>query len=171
MQDFEKCFLPISHAITLSKKQFPSTPNEQERMRVIPYTSAIGSIMYAILCTCPDISYALSAMSMYQSYYDEAHWTIVKNILIYLRRIKEIFLVFGVEEELIVIGYTDASFQTDTDDSKSQFGFVVCLNGGAVRWKCSKKDTVADLTTEIEYIVASKAAKEAIWIKKNLFLS
>ena len=101
-------------------------------MSVIPYASAIGSIMYTMLCTRPDVSYALSATSMYQSNYVEAHWTIVKNILKYLRRTKEAFLVFGGEEELVVTGYTDASFQTDTDDSKSQSGFVFCLNGGAV---------------------------------------
>jgi hypothetical protein len=68
---------------------------------------------------CPDVSYALSATSRYQSNYGEAHWTIVKNILKYLRRIKEVFLVFGGEEELIVKGYRDATFQTDVDDYKS----------------------------------------------------
>jgi hypothetical protein len=88
--------------------------------------------MYAILCTCPDVSYALSATSRYQSNYGEAHWTIIKNILKYLRRIKEVFLVFGGEEELVVKGYSDTSFQTDTSDSKSQSSFMFCLNGGAV---------------------------------------
>jgi hypothetical protein len=49
-----------------------------------------------------------------------------------LRKTKEVFLVFGGKEELDVKGYNDASFQTDADDYKSQFGFVFCLNGGAV---------------------------------------
>jgi hypothetical protein len=53
-----------------------------------------------------------------------------------------------------------------TDDSKSQYGFVFCLNGGAVSWKSSKQDTVADSTIEAEYIAASEAAKEAVWIGK-----
>jgi hypothetical protein len=57
-------------------------------------------------------------MSMYQSNYGEAHWTIIKNIIKYLRRTKEAFLIFGGEEDLVVTGYTDASFQTDADDSK-----------------------------------------------------
>jgi hypothetical protein len=119
MQDSKKGLLPMSHGITLSKKQCPSKPDEQERMRVIPYASAIGSIMYAMLCTCLDVSYALSATSRYQSNYGEAHWTIIKNILKYLRRTKEAFLMFGGEEELVVKGYSDASFQTDADDSNS----------------------------------------------------
>jgi hypothetical protein len=88
--------------------------------------------MYAMSCTCLDVSYALSVMSMYQSNYGEAHWTIVKNILKYLRRTKEVFLVFGGEEELVVTGYSDARFQTDADDSKLQSGFVFYLNGGVV---------------------------------------
>jgi hypothetical protein len=88
--------------------------------------------MHAMIYTHPDVSYALSAMSRYQSNYRDTHWTIVKNILKYLRRTKEVFLVFGGEEELVVKGYNDASFQTDVDDSKSQSDFVFCLNGGAV---------------------------------------
>jgi hypothetical protein len=108
-------------------------------------------------------------MTRYQSNYDEIHWTIVKNILKYLRRTKEAFLVFGDEEELIVMGYNDASFQTDADDSKSQSGFVFYLNGGAVSWKSSKQDSVADLIMKVEYIVASEAAKEAIWIRNFVF--
>jgi hypothetical protein len=71
MQDSEKGFLPMSHGITHSKKQCPTDPDEQERMRVIPYASAIGSIMYAMICMCPDVSYALSATRRYQSNYGE----------------------------------------------------------------------------------------------------
>ena len=78
------------------------------------------------------------------------------------------FLVYGGEEELVVTGYTDASFQTDKDDSKSQSGYVFTMNGGAVSWKSSKQETVADCTTEAEYIAASEAAKEGVWIKKFL---
>jgi hypothetical protein len=73
MQDSKKGFLPTSHGITLSKKQCPSEPDEQKRMRAIPYASAIGSIMYAMFCTRSDVSYALSATSRYQSNYGEAH--------------------------------------------------------------------------------------------------
>jgi hypothetical protein len=88
-------------------------------MRVIPYASAIRSIMYAMICTRLDVSYALSAMSRYQSNYGDAHWTIVKNILKWFRRTKEVFLMSGGEQELIVKGYNNVSYQTDTDDSKS----------------------------------------------------
>jgi tRNA C32,U32 (ribose-2'-O)-methylase TrmJ len=85
-----------------------------------------------MLCTHLDVSYALSAMSRYQLDYGETHLTVVKNILKYLRRSKKVFLVFG-GEDLVLTGYTDDSFQTYTDDSKSQSIFVFCLNGGVVR--------------------------------------
>jgi hypothetical protein len=73
MQDSKKGFLPMSHVITISKKQYTSQPDEQERMRSFSYASAIGSIMYAMLCTHPNVSYALSAMIRYQSNYGEAY--------------------------------------------------------------------------------------------------
>ncbi|KAK8669905.1 hypothetical protein V6N13_104673 [Hibiscus sabdariffa] len=119
-----------------------------------------------MICTRPDLSYALCMTSRYQANPGEGHWTAVKNILKYLRRTKDVFIVYGGEEELRIKGYTDASFQTDKDDSQSQSGFVFCLNGGAVSWKSSKQDTIADSTTEAEYIAASEAAKEVVWIKK-----
>ncbi|KAG8478249.1 hypothetical protein CXB51_028152 [Gossypium anomalum] len=162
MEESKRGFLPMRHGISLSKEMCPSTPQERERMSKIPYASAIGSIMYAMLCTSPDVSYALSMMSRYQVAPSEGHWTTVKNILKYLRKTKDTFLIYRGEEELSVKGYTDASFQTDKDDSRSQSGFVFCLNGGAVSWKSSKQNTIADSTTEAEYIAASEAAKEAV---------
>jgi hypothetical protein len=115
--------------------------------------------MYAMICTRLDISYAHSVTSRYQSDPGEGHWTAVKNVFKNLRRTKGIFLVYGGEEELVVTGYTDASFQTDQDDSKSQPRYVFTINSGAVSWKSSKQETVADSTTGAEYIAASEASK------------
>ena len=72
------------------------------------------------------------------------------------------FLVYGGEEELIVKGYVDASFDTNPDDSKSQTGYIFILNGGAVSWCSSKKSIVAESTCEAEYIAASEAANEGV---------
>ena len=78
------------------------------------------------------------------------------------------FLVYGGEEELSVRGYTDASYLNDMDDSKSQSGYVFLMNGGAVSWKNSKQESVAGSTTEAEYIAASEAGKEGVWIRNFL---
>jgi hypothetical protein len=167
MQDSKRGFLPIPHGTFLSKSQSPSTKVELERMNGIPYASAIGSIMYAMLCTRPDVSYALSMTSRYQQNPGDSHWMAVKNILKYLRRTKEMFLVYGgLEEDLCVKCYSDASFQTDRDDSRSQSGYVFIMNGGAIAWKSSKQNVVAQSTTESEYVAASEAAQEAAWMKK-----
>ncbi|KAK8572986.1 hypothetical protein V6N12_029026 [Hibiscus sabdariffa] len=142
MEASKKGFLPMTHGISLSKEMCPSTSQERERMSQVPYASAIGSIMYAMICTRPDLSYALSMTSRYQANPGEGHWVAVKNILKYLRRTKDVFLVYRGEEQLSIKGYTDASFQTDKDDSRSQSRFVFRLNG------------------------VLEAAKEAVWIKK-----
>ncbi|KAL4280301.1 hypothetical protein GQ457_03G018780 [Hibiscus cannabinus] len=138
MEESKKRFLPMRHVISLSKEMCPSTPQERERMSQIPYASTIGSIRYSMICTRPSLSNALSMTSRYQSNLGEGHCVAVKNILNYLRRTKDVFLVYVGEEELSIKGYTDASFQMEKDDSQSQSGFVFCLNGCVVSWKSSK---------------------------------
>jgi hypothetical protein len=81
--------------------------------------------MYAMICTRPDVSFALSATSRHQSDPRKEHWVAVKRILKYLRRTKDLFLVYRGDNKLVVKGYTDASFVTDPDDSKSQSGLCV----------------------------------------------
>ena len=88
-------------------------------MSMISYTLVIGPIMYAMIRTRPDVSFALSMMRRHQSDLGETHWIGLINTLKYFRRTKDVFLVYGGEEKLTVTGYTDASFQTDKDDSKS----------------------------------------------------
>ncbi|KAJ9541567.1 hypothetical protein OSB04_028073 [Centaurea solstitialis] len=169
MDESKKGFIPMQHGIVLSKTQCPVSSEDQDRMKSVPYASAIGSIMYAMLCTRPDVAYSVSVTSRYQQNPGEPHWVAVKNILKYLRRTKEMFLVFGgTADEISVTGYSDASFQTDRDDFRSQSGYVFTLNGGAISWKSSKQDTIADSTTEAEYIAACDAAKEAVWLRNFL---
>ena len=165
MEESKRGYLPMSQGIHLSKRMSPKTPEERNRMSSIPYASAIGSIMYAMLCTRPDVAYALGIVSRFQADPGEDHWKAVKNFLKYLRRTKDIFLVYG-GSDLKLEAYSDSSFQSDPDDSKSISGYVFTLNNGAVSWKSTKQQTVADSTTEAEYIAVSEAAKEAVWMKK-----
>nr|KYP76581.1 Retrovirus-related Pol polyprotein from transposon TNT 1-94 [Cajanus cajan] len=134
-------------------------------MNRVPYASAVGAIMYIMTCTRPDVAFAPGVVSRYQANPGEENWKVVKTILKYLRRTQDQFLIYG-GTELMLKGYTDASFASDKDDSKSISGYVFTLYGGAVSWKSSKQATVADSTTEAEYIAASDAAKEAVWMKK-----
>ena len=165
MQDSKKGFIPMRHGVQISKKQSPKTPEDKALMQRITYASAIGSIMYAMICTWPYVAYALSVTNRFQADPGEKHWEAVKCILKYLRRTKDLFLVYG-EEELKLKGYTDSSFQSDPDDSKSTSRFLFTLNGGAFSWKSSKQTTTTDSRTEAEYIATSDFSKEALWLKK-----
>ena len=98
MDESKKGFLPMLQGTKLSKTQSPATAEDREVMNLKPYASAIGSIMYAMLCTRPDVAHAISLTSRYQSDPGLEHWTAVKNIFKYLRRTKDMFLVYGGEE-------------------------------------------------------------------------
>ncbi|CAA0811089.1 cysteine-rich RLK (RECEPTOR-like protein kinase) 8, partial [Striga hermonthica] len=164
MEESKRGYIPMSHGVSLSKTMSPNTPEEREWMSHIPYASAIGSIMYAMLCIRPDVAHVLSVTSRYQSNSGEEHWKAVKMILKYLRKTKDIFMVYE-NRELNLEGFTDSGFQSDKDDFNSMSGYLFTLNGAAVSWKSSKQETISDSTTEAEYIAASDAAKEVVWIR------
>ncbi|GJZ27624.1 hypothetical protein Tco_0572271 [Tanacetum coccineum] len=161
----------MQERLDLNKTQGASTPEEVKRMQNVPYASAVGSIMYSVRCTRLDVAFVQNITSRFQQNPGEPHWTAVKTILKYLRNTKDMFLVYGKnpEAELRVTCYCDAGFETDRDDIKSQTGYVFVLNGVAIDWKSSKQSTTAMSATETEYIVASEAAMEAVWIRKFLF--
>ena len=130
-------------------------------MRRVPYASAVGSLMYAMLCIRPDICYAIGIVSRYQSNPGLAHWIAVKHILRYLRRTRNYMLIYS-GADMNPIGYSDSDFMSDKDSRKSTSRSVFTLGGGAVVWRSVKQSNIADSTMEAEYI----AAKEAVWLKK-----
>ena len=100
-------------------------------MTRVTYASVVGSLIYMMLCTRLDICFAVCIVSRYQSNPGPEHWTAVKYILKYLRRIKDYMLMYGWNA-LILIGYTDSDFMSDKDLRKSTSGHVFTLGGGAV---------------------------------------
>ena len=125
MDQSKKWFLHVLQGVKLSQTQSPTTAEDRETMKVIPYASAIGSIKYAMLWTRPVVCLAMSLARGYNSDPGVDHWIAVKIILRYLKRTKEMFLGYGGDKELVVNGYVDASFDTDPDDSKSQTGYYL----------------------------------------------
>ncbi|GJX89824.1 retrotransposon protein, putative, ty1-copia subclass [Tanacetum coccineum] len=140
MDNSKRGHIPMQERLDLNKSQGAQTPKEVNRMKNVPYASAVGSIMYAVRCTRHDVVFAQNMTSRFQQNPGELHWTAVKNILKYLRNTKDMFLVYGgnPNTELKVECYYDAGFETDRDDTKSQTGYVFVLNGGAMDWKNSK---------------------------------
>ncbi|GKB75431.1 hypothetical protein Tco_0942326 [Tanacetum coccineum] len=140
-------------------------------MQNIPYASVVGSIMYVVRCTIPDVAFAQNITSRFQQNPGDDHWTAVKNIQKYLRNTKDMFLVYGgdMKQELRVSCYTDVGYLTDANDMKSQTGYVFILNGGAVDWKSTKQSIFATSSTDTQYIAAFDASKEVVWIRKFIF--
>ena len=95
MLDSKRGLLPFRHGIHLSREMSPKTPEDMMEMAKVPYASAIGSLMYAMLCTRPDIAYVVSVTSRFQSNPGLEHWVAVKAILKYLRRTKDLVLTYG----------------------------------------------------------------------------
>ncbi|KAI9200924.1 hypothetical protein LWI28_015124 [Acer negundo] len=161
MQDSKKGMLPFIHGIKLSKEQVPKNEHEEQFMSRVPYASAVGSLMYAMLCTRPDICFAVGIVSRFQSKPGPDHWTAVKHIFKYLKRTRDNMLVYS-GGDLVPVGYTDSDFQSDSDSRKSTSGAVITIGGGAVIWRSIKQSCIADSTMEAEYVAACEAAKEAV---------
>ena len=100
-------------------------------MSRVPYASAIGSLMYAMLCTRPDICFAVGLVSRYQSNPGLAHWEAVKRIFRYLRGTTDLILCYG-GGNLRLKGFSDADWAGDRDERKSTSGYVFILGGGAI---------------------------------------
>ena len=109
MLDSKRGLLPFRHGVHLSKGLSPKTPKEMEQMAKVPYASAIGSLINAILCTRPDIAYVVSVTSRFQSNPSLEHWVAVKSIFKYLRRTKGLILTYG-GGDLQIDGFIDFDF-------------------------------------------------------------
>nr|GEV20628.1 hypothetical protein [Tanacetum cinerariifolium] len=171
MENFKRGSIHMQEKLKLSKSQGASTHVELKRMQNVPYASAVGSIMYGVRCTRPDVAFAQNVTSGFQQNPGDLHWTTVKNILKYLKNTKDMFLVYGgdLKRELMVFCYTDVGYLTDAGDLKSQTGYVFVLNGGAVDWKSAKQSIFATSYVEAEYIAAFDAFREAVWVRKFIY--
>lgn len=84
MQDCKPIDTPVEKNASLSISMSPKTEEEKDKIARVPYASAIGSLMYAMMCTRPDICYVVSLVSRFQSNPGQTHWRAVKRILRYL---------------------------------------------------------------------------------------
>ena len=155
--------LPINYK--LSTNQCPKTKVEKVEMNKIPYALAVRSLMYAMVCTRPDIAYVIRVVSRFMSNPRREHWVVVKWILRYLRGTSSVCLRFGSGNPTLE-GYTDSDMSADVDTSRSMFGYVMTYARGDVLWLARLKKAVALSTTEVEYMAAIEADKEIIWMKE-----
>ncbi|KAH9689341.1 Integrase catalytic domain-containing protein [Citrus sinensis] len=167
MQDCKSISTPLPVNFKLSSSMCPSNEAERKEMSRVPYASAVGSLMFAMICTRPDIAQAVGAVSRYMANPGGEHWIAVKRILRYIRGTSYVALCYG-GSEFTVRGYVDSDFAGDLDKRKSTTGYVFTLAGAAISWVSKLQTVVALSTTEAEYMAATQACKEAIWIQRFL---
>ena len=136
-------------------------------MLVIPYSLEIGSLIYAMVCTHPDISHAVGVVSRFLENPGKAHWEAVKWIFRFLRGTSKVCLSFGGLEPSLE-GFTDSDMVGDLDCRKSTSGYLFTFAGGVISWQLELQKCVSLSTTEAEYIAAIEAGKKMLWMKQFL---
>jgi len=165
MHDCKGCKTPMDPKINLTK------PSEKDIVGVTEYKSLIGSIMYGMLGTRPDLGYAISTLSKFNDCPAMEHHAAAKRVIRYLQHSKDYGLVFSGKDITTFpepVCYTDSDWAGDKESRKSTGGYVITLGGGAVSWKTKRQNVVALSSTEAEYIALSEATKEAVWLRRIL---
>ena len=157
---------PIVKGEKFGEYQCPQNQYEKEQMKSVPYASAIGSIMYAQVCTRPDLAFTTGMLGRYQSNPGKAHWMAAKKALRYLQGTKSHMLVYRRSDALEIVGYSDADWAGCKDTKKSTSGYVFTLAGGAISWKSCKQSIVTSSTMYAEFIACYEATGQAMWLKK-----
>jgi len=132
-----------------------------------PYRSMVGSLSYLANGTRPDISTAVSIVSRYLEKPTKIHCQMVKRIYYFLRQTPEIGLYYLKGGKVELTGYCDASW-ANLEDYKSISGYAFKIGNCLVSWSSKKQQSVSLSSTESEYISATSAAQECLWLKHLL---
>ena len=131
------------------------------------YAKIIGSVMFLMNCTRPDIAYAISRLSRYTHNPSHEHWTALTRLLRYLKGTMDLGLHFA-GYPIVLEGYGDVNWVSDNDETNSMSGYVFTLGGGTVFWKSSKQTCKARSTMESEFVALEMAGIEAEWLRTLL---
>ena len=165
MQSCKPGDVPIVKGDVLSKDKCPKNEVERECMKKVPYASAIGSLMYAQVCTRPDIAFPVNVLGRFLADPGMEHWIAAKKVMRYLQRTKNFMLTYRRVDRLEVIRYSDSDYAGSPDDKKSTSGYVFMLGGGAISWKSVKQTLVASSTMQAKFVACYGAATQAIWLR------
>jgi transposase InsO family protein len=167
MNDCKPVSTPINSGTKLTKEMSPKTEEETLEMNLVPYRSAVGSLIYLVTGTRPDIAVAVGEVAKYSNNPGKQHWMAVKRILRYLKDTMN----FGINcdlKSIDLVGYSDADWAGDLDTRRSTTSFLFKLGSVPICWKSKRQPTVALSTAEAEYMALSMAVQTAIWIRKLL---
>ena len=146
---------PLDSHFKLSKEQSPKIDKERDHMSRVPYASAIGSLMYAMVCTRPDIAHVVGVVSKFMSRPGKQHWEVVKWILRYFKGSSDTCLCF-TSASLKLQDYVDVDFASDINSSKSTAEFVFTLGGTAISWASNLQNIVFCLLQKLSMLYQLK---------------
>ena len=153
--------IPMDPGLKLSKAEEESDANEKEFRR------NIGCLRY-LIHTRPDLAYCVGVLSRYMHQPKETHVLALKQVLRYLRGSCSFGLYYKRKSERGLVGYSDSSYNVDPDDGRSTTGHIFYLNECSVSWCSTKQEIVALSSCEAEFMAATEAAKQGIWLQKLL---
>ena len=132
------------------------------------YQQMIGSLMYAVTGTRPDLAFAVTLLSQFLTCPTNQHIGTAKRILRYIQGTKEHKLIFPYDQPLVLEGYSDSSFASCKDTRRSTSGYIFKLGNATISWRSRKQRSVATSTLEAKYMACSQAAKHHIWLERAL---
>ncbi|GAB9477113.1 hypothetical protein Gpo141_00014172 [Globisporangium polare] len=133
-----------------------------------PYRELVGSLMYIVTCTRPDIADAVGNVAKFCERHNNEHWAAARRILKFLATTQDLALVYDGQQRSGLVGYADASWASDEDTRRSTTGYVFTYNGTAVSWRSQRQPTVAGSSTEAEYMALYAATQELVWLRRLL---
>ena len=132
MKNAKPVSIPLAGHMKLIKKMCPTAREEKENMNKVPYSSVVESLMYAMVCTRPNIAHAVGVVSRFLENPGKEHWKAVKWILRYPPRgSSDECLCFGASNPILK-GYIDSDMAGDLDNRKSTTGYLCTFLGGAI---------------------------------------
>jgi hypothetical protein len=159
---------PRQRGTVLSENMCPKTANERFEMAKVPYRSAVGALMYLMVCTRPDIAQAVGEVSRFLENPGKEHWNAVKRILRYVHGTQNCGLVLTGNGKLQVSGYADADYAGCIDSRRSTSGCAILLGDNCISWRSKRQPSVALSTCEAEYMALCESVKEVIWLRMLL---
>lgn len=169
MADCRPVSTPLQPNVEISRADCPAVGEKPAGIDHQQYRSLVGSLMYIMTMTRPDICCAVKILSEALDNPGEKHVAALHWLLRYLKGSSNFGVTYSRTtgtKSIDIRGFYDADWARDTHDRKSRSGYVFLLGGGAISWSSGKQDVVATSTTHAEYIAQDSAARELVWIKQ-----
>jgi hypothetical protein len=131
-------------------------------MKSITYVSAIGSLIYAQVCTRPDLAFVTGMLGRYQKNLDISHWNGIKKALRYIQGTKGRMLTYKRLDNLEIVGYSDSDYAGCLYTDKSMLGYVFKLAGGAISWSTFKQSVIASSMMYAEFVACYEVRSKSV---------